>query len=170
MSNSINSLEKFKSNRQKRNRNNIINKTVQSRSKNKQKRSVVDEIRERRPVPNPWRVGEVAEIVMKKNPDLRGRSGQWCIIEEVLNFSCLVKTWDGTIQVKIENLKDVYYSSKQQQEIKKISDRLEQIPQNKLEDSVKKFLEALGQIDRPFLTTLEDKILTVIETESQNSV
>ncbi|EAZ89434.1 hypothetical protein [Crocosphaera chwakensis] len=166
MSNSINSLERFKSNRQKRNRNNIINKTVKTRSKNKQKISVIDEIRERRPVPNPWRVGEVAQIVVKKNPDLKGRSGQWCIIEEVLNFSCLVKTWDGTIQVKIENLKDVYYSSKQQQEMKKISDRLEQITQNQLEDSIKKFLEGLGQIDRPFLTALEDKILTVLETES----
>ena len=49
---------------------------------------------------------------------------------------------------------------------KKISDRLSEIPQNQLEDSVKNFLEALGKIDRPFLTTLEDKILTVIETEN----
>ncbi|MGK7880009.1 MAG: hypothetical protein AB4060_07915, partial [Crocosphaera sp.] len=105
-------------------------------------------------------------IVIKRNPDLKGRNGQWCIIEEVLNFSCLVKTWDGIIQVKIENLKDVYYSSQQQQEIRKISDRLAQIPQNQLEDSVRQFLESLGKIDRPFLTTLEDKILTLIETGS----
>ncbi|MDJ0660988.1 MAG: hypothetical protein QNJ42_16085 [Crocosphaera sp.] len=164
MSNSINSLPPI--NKKKRHENNIINKTVKTRRKNHQKRSIVDEIRERRPVPNPWRVGEVAQIIIKGNPDLRGRSGQWCIIEEVLNFSCLVRTWDGIIQVKIENLKDVYYSSKQQQEIKKISDRLSEIPQNQLEDSVKNFLEALGKIDRPFLTTLEDKILTLIETEN----
>ena len=117
-------------------------------------------------MPNPWRVGEVAKIIIKNNPDLKGRSGQWCIVEDVLNFSCLVKTWDGIIQVKLENLKDVYYSSQQQQEIKKISDRLSQIPQNQLEDSVKQFLEALGKINRPFLTPLEDKILTLIETKS----
>ena len=163
MSNSINSLAQINKNK---NRKNVINKTVNTRRKNNKKRSIVDEIRERRPVPNPWRVGEVAQIIIKGNPDLKGRSGQWCIIEEVLNFSCLVKTWDGIIQVKLENLKDVYYSSQQQQEIRNISDRLAQIPQNKLEDSVKHFLEALGKIDRPFLTTLEDKILTLIETES----
>ena len=163
MSNSINSLAQINKNK---NRKNVINKTVKTRRKNNKKRSIVDEIRERRPVPNPWRVGEVAQIIIKGNPDLKGRSGQWCIIEEVLNFSCLVKTWDGIIQVKLENLKDVYYSSQQQQEIRNISDRLAQIPQNKLEDSVKHFLEALGKIDRPFLTTLEDKILTLIESES----
>ena len=163
MSNSINSLAQINKNK---NRKNVINKTVKTRRKNNKKRSIVDEIRERRPVPNPWRVGEVAQIIIKGNPDLKGRSGQWCIIEEVLNFSCLVKTWDGIIQVKLENLKDVDYSSQQQQEIRNISDRLAQIPQNKLEDSVKHFLEALGKIDRPFLTTLEDKILTLIETES----
>ena len=163
MSNSINSLAQINKNK---NRKNVINKTVKTRRKNNKKRSIVDEIRERRPVPNPWRVGEVAQILFKGNPDLKGRSGEWCIIEEVLNFSCLVKTWDGIIQVKLENLKDVYYSSQQQQEIRNISDRLAQIPQNKLEDSVKHFLEALGKIDRPFLTTLEDKILTLIETES----
>ncbi|MDJ0597427.1 MAG: hypothetical protein QNJ37_01065 [Crocosphaera sp.] len=166
MSNSINFIPKINKNEKKRNENNIINKAVKTRRKNNQKRSIVDEIRERRPVPNPWRVGEVAQIIIKGNPELKGRSGQWCIIVEVLNFSCLVKTWDGIIQVKIENLKDVYYSSKQQQEIKKISDRLAQIPQNQLEDSVKTFLEQLGKIDRPFLTHLEEKILTLIETET----
>ena len=166
MSKSINSLQKNDKNNNKKNKNIIINKTVKTRRKNNQKRSIVDEIRERHPVPNPWRVGEVAQIVIRNNPDLKGRSGQWCIIEDVLNFSCLVKTWDGIIQVKIENLKDVYYSSQQQQEIKKISHRLSQIPQNQLEDSVKQFLEALGKINRPFLTPLEDKILTLIETKS----
>lgn len=166
MTNSINSLPQVNKNKKKENKNNLINKTGKNRIKNHQKRSIVDEIRERRPVPNPWRVGEVAQIIIKRNTDLKGRNGQWCIIEEVLNFSCVVKTWDGTIQVTIENLKDVYYSSQQQQEIKKISDRLAHIPQNQQEDSVKQFLEELGKINRPFLTTLEDKILTLIETKS----
>ena len=102
---------------------------------------------------------------LKKNPDLKGRSGQWCIIEEVLQFSCLVRTWDGIIQVKIENLKDVYYSSQQQREIKSISDRLSQIPHNNLEESVKKFLEELGKINRPFLTEREERLLNLLETE-----
>ena len=86
MSNSINSLAQINKNK---NRKNVINKTVKTRRKNNKKRSIVDEIRERRPVPNPWRVGEVAQIIIKGNPDLKGRSGQWCIIEEVLNLSLI---------------------------------------------------------------------------------
>ncbi|MEA5508547.1 hypothetical protein VB715_02095 [Crocosphaera sp. UHCC 0190] len=130
-----------------------------------QSKSIVDQIRERRPVPNPWRVGEVAQIMIKGNPDLKGRNGQWCIVEEVLNFSCLVRTWDGIIQVKIENLKDFYYSSQQQQEMKRISDRLSKLSLENLEDSVKGFLGELGKIDRPFLSQREDTILSLLEEE-----
>ncbi|MEL4895504.1 hypothetical protein [Crocosphaera sp. Alani8] len=166
MSKSLNSLPQINRNQKIQKENNLINKSIKDRRKKSKTRSIVDEIRQRSPVPNPWRVGEVAQIIIKGNPDLKGRSGQWCIIQEVLDFSCMVRTWDGVIQVKLENLKDVYYSYQQQQEIKKISDRLEKIPQNKLEDAARNFLETLGKLDRPFLTNLEDKILTVIETES----
>jgi hypothetical protein len=50
--------------------------------------------------------------------------------------------------------------------MKIISDRLRNIQQNNLEKSVIKFLEELGKINRPFLTTIEDKILRLIETEN----
>ncbi|MDJ0511257.1 MAG: hypothetical protein QNJ64_18675 [Crocosphaera sp.] len=155
MSKSVNYLSKINKNRYKKISNN--------RYKNQ---NIVDQIRELRPVPNPWRVGEVAKIVIKGNPELKGRSGQWCIIEEVLNFSCLVRTWDGVIQVKIENLKDFYYSSQQQKEMKIISDRLSQIPHKNLEESIKQFLEGLGKIERPFLTNKEEKILNLLESET----
>jgi hypothetical protein len=46
-------------------------------------KSVVDRIREKNPVPNPWRRSEVAEILVKENPDLRGRGGCWAIVTEV---------------------------------------------------------------------------------------
>jgi hypothetical protein len=53
-------------------------------------KSIVDQIRERTPVPNPWRVNEVAMIMVKSNPDLRGKGGCWAVITEVHNFSCTV--------------------------------------------------------------------------------
>ncbi len=167
MNKSVNAISKIKTNQYKKNKKRITNKTVTTRKNNHQNKNIVDQIRERRPVPNPWRVGEVAKIVIKGNPDLKGRNGQWCIIEEVLNFSCLVRTWDGVIQVKIENLKDFYYSSQQQKEMKIISDRLSQIPQKNLEESVKQFLEGLGKIERPFLTNREEKILNLLESETR---
>lgn len=166
MNKSFNSISKINSNQYKKYTKRRTNQTVNSRKKNYQHKNIVDQIRERRPVPNPWRVGEVAKIVMKKNPDLKGKNGQWCIIEEVLNFSCLVRTWDGVIQVKIENLKDLYYSSQQQQEMKMISDRLFQVSQKNLEESIKRFLEELGKIERPFLTDREEKILNLLESET----
>jgi hypothetical protein len=165
MTKTISSLSQKSSNKDNASSNYLNNNLVKRRNKNNQTKSIVDEIRQRRPVPNPWRVGEVAKIIVKGNPELKGRSGQWCIIEEVLNFSCLVRTWDGIIQVKLENIKDFYYSSQQQREMKKISDRLGAITDKNLEESVKKFLEELGKINRPFLTTIEEKILTLIETE-----
>jgi hypothetical protein len=42
-------------------------------------KNIVDQIRERNPVPNPWRKGEVAMIMVKDNPDLRGKGGCWCV-------------------------------------------------------------------------------------------
>jgi hypothetical protein len=70
-------------------------------------KNIVSQIRERRPVPNPWRVGEVATIIVKDNPDLRGKGGCWAVITEVHNFSCTVRLWDGNYQVKPENLEGV---------------------------------------------------------------
>ncbi len=82
---------------------------------------IVDQIRERRPVPNPWRVGEVGMIMVKDNPDLRGKGGCWAVITEVHDFSCTVRLWDGNYQVKPENLKDLSYSNEQQEAVRKLS-------------------------------------------------
>ena len=164
MNKSVHSISKINTNQYKKYTKRRKNQTVNSSKKNYKHKNIVDKIRERRPVPNPWRIGEVAQIVIKGNPDLKGRNGQWCIIEEVLDFSCLVRTWDGVIQVKIENLKDFYYSSQQQKEMKIISDRLSKIPHKNLEESIKKFLEELGKIDRPFLTDREERILNLLES------
>ena len=60
-------------------------------------KDVVQRISERIKAPNPYRVGDVCQILVKENPDLRGRGGEWCVVVEVFNFSCLVKAWDGDL-------------------------------------------------------------------------
>ena len=60
------SRENYTNKKQKNNKNIVNNNTVKSRRYDIKNKSIVDQIRERRPVPNPWRVGEVAEIVIKK--------------------------------------------------------------------------------------------------------
>ena len=126
-------------------------------------KSIVDLLRERRPIPNPWRVGEVATILVKENPDLRGKGGCWCVITEVHDFSCIVRLWDGNYQVKPENLKDLSYSNEQQEAVRRLSDRLTRISVPEVEKPMKDFLKGLGKLDRPYLTELEEKVLRMLE-------
>ena len=129
-------------------------------------KSIVDKIRERTPVPNPWHKGEVAMIMVKDNPDLRGKGGCWCVISEVHNFTCTVRLWDGNYQVKPENLKELPYSNEQQEEVRKLCDRLSKITLDEVEKPMKDFLRGLGRIDRPWLTDYEEKVLSMLEESS----
>ncbi|MGK7879634.1 MAG: hypothetical protein AB4060_05985 [Crocosphaera sp.] len=126
-------------------------------------KSIVDKIRERKPVPNPWRVNEVAMIMVKDNPDLRGKGGCWCVITAVHDFSCSVRLWDGNYQVKPENLKDLSYSNEQQEMVRKLCDRLCKLYDSEMEDTAKAVLASLGRIDRPWLTEFEEKVLRMLE-------
>ena len=108
-------------------------------------------------------MGEVAKIVVKGNPDLRGKGGGWAIITAKGDFSCTVRLWDREYQVKPENLKDLPYSNDQQQEIKKLSDRISSIKLDDVEQPAKDFLAGLGKIARPWLTDIEESILGVLE-------
>ena len=132
-------------------------------------KSIVDQIRERNPVPNPWRKGEVAIIMVKDNPDLRGKGGCWCVITEVHNFSCTVRLWDGTYQVKPENLKDLPYSNEQQEMVRKLCDRLTKIYYPEMDETAKAVLSSLGKIDRPWLTEIEESLLTLLEEKMKHS-
>lgn len=50
-------------------------------------RDIVDKIRERTKVPNPYRLGEVCILLPKNNPELKGKSGCWGVITHVGNYS-----------------------------------------------------------------------------------
>ncbi len=162
-------------------------------------KDVVQRIRERHPLPNPYRVGDVCSILVKENPDLRGRGGCWALVTEVHQFSCTVQMWNGECQVRIENLKELPYSPAQREEVKKLCERLgfcrkiryqpwnptdnwgesEDYPRrlvsyffapplgrislDDLEKPVRDFLAGLGKLNRPWLTALEKKLLSVIE-------
>ena len=128
-------------------------------------KSIVSQIRERRPVPNPWRVGEVGMIMVKDNPDLRGKGGCWCVITAVHNFSCAVRLWDGEYLVKPEHLKALPYAmtDKDQKFFLELGDRLSKIYDPEMEETAKAILASLGKIERPWLTELEERLLTVLE-------
>ena len=68
-------------------------------------KEVVQRIKDKKRSPITLRVGEVCQIIAKGNPQLRGKSGCWCIVSEVYEFSCLVATWDNEHILRREHLK-----------------------------------------------------------------
>ncbi len=60
-------------------------------------KSIVDQILQRRPVSNNWHVGEVASIIVKDNPDLRGKGGCWAVITAIKTLAVLCGYGMGNI-------------------------------------------------------------------------
>ncbi|MGK7941210.1 MAG: hypothetical protein AB4062_13890 [Crocosphaera sp.] len=126
---------------------------------------VVAKMQQHSTVSNPWRVGEVAQIVIKGNPDLKGKAGCWAVIIAVNDFSCSVQLWNGEYQVKLENLKELPYSNQQQEVVRKLCARISRIKLDEVEQPARDFLAGLGRLNRPWLTEIEESILGVLETQ-----
>ncbi|MEH1785430.1 MAG: hypothetical protein V7L23_07520 [Nostoc sp.] len=128
-------------------------------------KDVVQRIMERTKVPNTYQLEEVCQILAKDNPELRGKGGCWGIVSQVNEFSCTVKTWDGEYTVGLQHLKSYNYLPAECEQMQVICDRINRVYSSGLEESVQKFLEMLGKLNRSYLTTLEEKLLSVLELE-----
>jgi hypothetical protein len=129
-------------------------------------KDVVQRIMERTQVPNTYQIGEVCQIIVKDNPDLRGKGGCWGIVTHVGEFSCTLRMWDGEYTLRIDHLKPMNYTDSECQDMQQISDRINRLRENEsLEDAVKAVLKHLGELKRPYLTGLEEKMLNLIEIE-----
>ncbi|MEH1770934.1 MAG: hypothetical protein V7L30_31780, partial [Nostoc sp.] len=132
-------------------------------------KDVVQRIMERTQVPNTYQIGEVCQILAKDNPELRGKGGCWAIVSAINNFSCSVRMWNGEYAVGLQHLKSYDYLPAECEQMREICDRISRVYSSGLEDSVQKFLEMLGKLNRAYLTALEEKLLTVLESESETS-
>ena len=129
-------------------------------------KDVVERIRERTLIPITYNVGEVCTIIIKDNPELKGKSGYWCIINHVAQFSCEVRMWDGEYIVKPENLKSLEFSENECLVMSNICFRLRQLYSiENLDEVALSLLNTLGKRTKPYLTPVQEKILTVIEQE-----
>lgn len=129
-------------------------------------KDIVERIRERTLIPITYNVGEVCTIIIKDNPELRGKSGYWCIINHVAQFSCEVRMWDGEYIVKPENLKCLDFSDNECLVMSDICSRLRRLYSIKdLDEVALSLLNTLGKRAKPYLTPVQEKILTVIEQE-----
>ncbi len=126
-------------------------------------KDIVQRIMERTKVPNPYRVGEVCQIIPKDNPELRGKGSCWCIVSEVHDFSCTVTTWDGEYTIALQNLKSKDYSDAECEEMRGGGSLLRRLYSPDMESAGRGVLKILGESKRPYLTALEEKLLGLLE-------
>jgi hypothetical protein len=132
-------------------------------------KDIVQRIQERTPVPNPYRLGEICQIIVKDNPDLPGKGGCWCIVTQIGDYSYTVTAWDGVYTLKLEHLKSLDCSDMDCEQMNSICDRLNKLRNSgKLEEAATSLLQHIGQVKRPYLTPLEEKLLSVLEQEYSN--
>lgn len=120
---------------------------------------------ERTKIPNPFRVGEVCQIIPKDNPELRGKAECWCFLKEVHEFCCTVIAWDGEYTVRIDHLKSLNFLEHGCNFIQLLHNRVASVRLSgrDLEEAATGFLKQLGQIRCHYLTDLEEAILSLIE-------
>ncbi|MEN9568371.1 MAG: hypothetical protein RLZZ69_3567, partial [Cyanobacteriota bacterium] len=127
-------------------------------------KNVVQRIKDKERPPIALKVGEVCQIIAKGNPELRGKSGCWCIVSEVYEFSCLVATWDSEYTLRSEHLKSLKYFPDECRRIENLGIRMTLLHQTgKLDEAALWILNGLAKLKTPSLTILEEKLLTLLE-------
>ncbi|MCC5653204.1 hypothetical protein LC609_26070 [Nostoc sp. XA013] len=133
-------------------------------------KDVIERIMERTQAPNTYQLGEVCQILAKDNPKLRGKGGCWAIVRQVNDFSCTVKMWDGEYTVGLQYLKSFNYLPQECEQMRVICDRISRVYSDSLEETVKSLLQSLGKLNRPYLITVEEKLLNVLESEYSREI
>ncbi|MBD2492086.1 hypothetical protein [Aulosira sp. FACHB-615] len=127
-------------------------------------KDVVQRIMERTKIPNTYQIGEVCQILVKDNPELRGKAGCWAIVTAVNDFSCTVKTWDGELVVGVQHLKSFGYLPAECEQMQLVCDRVTRLRESEsLEEAAKAVLRYLGELRRPYLTAVEEGLLSFLE-------
>ncbi len=74
--------------------------------------------------------------------------------------------WDGEYTVGLQHLKSYNYLPQECQQMQLISDRIHRLRENEnLEQAARAVLKHLGELKRPYLTVVEEKVLSLIEQE-----
>ncbi|WP_256875413.1 hypothetical protein [Nostoc sp. C052] len=86
------------------------------------------------------------------------------------NFSCSVRMWDGEYAVGLQHMKSFNYLPAECEQMRVICDRISRVYSDSLEETVKSLLQSLGKVNRPYLTAVEEKLLSVVELEYGNEI
>ena len=113
---------------------------------------------------NPFELGEVVGIVAQDNPKLKGKNGFWGIVTALTKTTCDLQTWDLVLEgIEIEFLRELQYTEDDCEAIQNLHRRIQRLQGAELEQTAKGVLRLLGKIDRPYLTSLEEEMLRLVE-------
>ncbi|MEH2324665.1 MAG: hypothetical protein V7K32_14075 [Nostoc sp.] len=77
-----------------------------------------------------------------------------------------MRTWHGEHTIGLQHLKSFNYLPQECQQVQEISHRIHRLRKNEnLEEAARAVLKHLGELKRPYLTAVEEKLLSVIEKE-----
>ena len=111
--------------------------------------------------------GEVCLILGGDEPKLRGKKGCWGIVTQIREYSCALKLWNETVDlIRPEYFKSLQYSEEECMQVEVLWERIRKLlDTGDLEESARSILAKLGKIKRPYLTSLEEKLLALLEKE-----
>jgi hypothetical protein len=113
---------------------------------------------------NPFSPKEICQIVVRGNSRLKGLGGCWCIVDRVHENSCTVNTWNNELEVPVNNLESKGFDDAQFKAIEDIGVRMGKLQNTqKLDKAALWVLDGLARLERPYLTSLEEKLLQVLE-------
>ncbi|AFZ01226.1 hypothetical protein [Calothrix sp. PCC 6303] len=137
-------------------------------SMKRNKLDIVQQIKDKNPLPNPYHIGEVCRILPSTDPDLKPFSGCWCIVYEINPHSCGVKTWKANLAtVKPEYLERI--DATEEEIANRNCGRIQSLV-NKVNSDYEPIhaviLELLGKIHDPSsLTPKQERMLSFLESE-----
>jgi hypothetical protein len=137
-------------------------------SMKRNKSDIVQQIKDKNPLPNPYHIGEVCRILPSTDPDLKPFSGCWCIVYQINPHSCGVKTWKANLAtVKPEYLERI--DGTEEEIANRNCDRIQSLV-NKVNSDYEPIhaaiLELLGKIHDPSsLTPRQERMLSFLESE-----
>ncbi len=132
------------------------------------KSDIVQQIKDKQRLPNPYHVGDVCQIIPSTDPDLKPFSGCWCIVYQINPHSCGIKTWKANLEtVKPEYLERIDGAG--EDAASRNCDRIQNLA-NKLNSDYEPIhaavLELLGKVSDPSnLTSKQERILAFLESE-----
>lgn len=126
------------------------------------KEAVKAYLEQKYPTINPFSVGEICRIT----GGVKGKRNCWCVVSQVYETECVVDTWDDELVVKSEHLAIMALSSVEREQILDLGERMTRLYEvGELDDAAKWLLQGLEKLNRAYLTSLESKLLEVIEAE-----